>query len=70
MKNDTVMSLQPQHNYITPNSKNKRIPTNNLTLFKHSLSFSGPKTWNSIPDNIKNLPSVNFKKKTEKFYFP
>lgn len=58
----------PQHNYPTRTQHNIRIPRHNLTLFQHSLSYLAPKTWNAIPDHIKNLPSVfSFKKNLKKY---
>ena len=67
VKNDTDMPLQPQHAYFTRNNEKLRIPAHNLTLFQHSLSYSGPKTWNSIPNSIKILPSIHsFKKQFKK----
>ena len=52
----------PHHNYPTRTRSNLRTPIHNLTLFQHSLSYSGPVIWNSIPDQIKLLPtSTSFK---------
>ena len=35
------------------------IPRPNLSIFKESLSYSGPVIWNSIPLEIKNFSSLN-----------
>lgn len=52
-----------QHNYPTSTRENLRIPLHNLTLFKHSLAYQGPKTWNSIPNQIKSLKTIHSFKK-------
>ena len=40
------------------------VPKPNIELFRNSLSYSGSKIWNSIPENIKQCDSVAlFKKK-------
>ena len=57
----------PQHNYPTRTRTDLRVPAHSLTIFQHSLSYIGPKTWNSIPSNIKNLLTLNsFKKHFKK----
>lgn len=67
IKSETSVSLQPQHTYFTRTHENLRTPAHNLTLFQHSLSYSGPKTWNSIPNNIKALNSIHsFKEQFKK----
>ena len=67
IKSDAPIPLQPQHTYFTRTHENLRVPAHNLTLFQHSLSYLGPKTWNSIPSNIKALPTIHsFKKQFKK----
>ena len=46
-------TLQPQHNYSTRTRDNLIIPTHNLTIFQHSLSYLGPKIWNAGPVSTK-----------------
>ena len=66
IKSNTHISL-PHHTHFTRTHENLRIPVPNLTIFQHSLSFTGPKTWNSIPNNIKTLPTTrSFKKQFKK----
>ncbi len=55
------------HNYPTSACENLRVPIHHLTLYQHSLSYTGPKVWNSVPNNIRDLPSVHsFKKQLKK----
>ena len=59
--------LQPIHNYPTRARGNLRTPLHALSIFKHSMSYSGPVVWNSIPDHIRCLNSLNsFKKQFKK----
>ena len=61
-------ALLPQHNYPTRTRENLRIPQHTLTLYQHSLSYLGPKTWNAVPDYIKTLPSLmSFKRQMKKY---
>ena len=40
------------------------VPKNNIEQFRNSLSYSGSKIWNSIPENIKQSESLPlFKRK-------
>ena len=59
----TNNTLLPQHQYPTRTHNNPLIPIHTLTIFQHSLSYLGPKTWNAVPDHIKTLPSLNSLKK-------
>ena len=64
-KNNTA--IRHQHNYPTRTRDNLSIPLHHLTVFQHSLSFTGPKTWNSIPEHIRLLPTIlSFKKHLKK----
>ena len=59
--------LQSQHTYPTRTRAHLRTPLHNLTIFQHSLSYSGPKIWNSIPYHIQNLSTtLSFKKQYKK----
>ena len=62
------LNSQICHNYQTRTRNEIRIPQHNLTLFQHSMSYMGPKVWNSVPDHIKNLPSLPSFKKHYKLY--
>ena len=39
------------------------VPKDNIEKFRNSLSYSGSKIWNSIPENIKQCDSVALFKK-------
>ena len=49
--NTTLKSVSDE-NFVTPRP--------NLSIFKESLSYSGPVIWNSIPLEIKNFSSLNY----------
>ena len=68
INNRNAIDLQlPNHNYPTRTQQHIRIPMHNLTIFQHSLSYLGPKTWNLLPDHIKFLRSLySFKKHIKK----
>ena len=53
-----ITTLQASHEYPTRTRSYLRTPLHNTTLFQHSLSYSGPKVWNSIPQHIKSRPSL------------
>ena len=56
-------NTQPSHNYLTRNQYALYIPRPNLTLFKHSVMYAGPKTWNGLPDFVKRSKSYSHFKK-------
>ena len=60
---NTATLQHPIHNYLTRTHQNISIPAHNLTIFQHSLSYLGPKTWNALPEHIKILPSISSFKK-------
>ena len=63
-KNLANSSPEPVHDYPTRQRHLLRIPSHHLSLFRRSLLYLGPITWNSIPSHIKSLLSPNlFKKK-------
>ena len=65
--NNNIIPPRPQHTYPTRTRNDLRTPLHHLTIFQHSLSFMGPKIWNSVPDHIKSLPTLNsFKKQYKK----
>lgn len=57
--NSNNYNTQPIHTYQTRNQHSLYIPRPNLTLFKHSFMYSGPKFWNSIPKEIKESKSLS-----------
>ena len=60
-------TLLPLHNYPTRTHTDLRLPLHTLTLYQHSLSYLGPKTWNALPNHIKTLPTlISFKKQLKK----
>lgn len=52
-------NTQPLHNYQTRNQYSLYIPRPNLTLFKHSTMYIGPKIWNYLPGDIKQSKSLS-----------
>ena len=48
----------PLHDYPTRARNNLHIPAHTLTIFQHSLSYTGPTTWNSIPTHIKTASTM------------
>ena len=58
-----LIALLPHHNYPTRTREHLRVPQHNLSLFQHSLAFSGPKIWNSVPTHIQQLPTLRTFKK-------
>ena len=54
----------PVHDYPTRQRHLLRLPALQLELFRRSVTYLGPTTWNSIPPHIKTLSSLSqFKKK-------
>ena len=46
------------------------IPTHNLEIFRQSISYAGPKLWNSLPGDIRKANTLNtFKSKYIKYKF-
>src|SRR5436190_20693090 len=64
-KNQNLFST-PEHNYPTRHRNNILIDKFRLSLFKNSLFYYGPKFFNSLPQSIKSLSSINtFKKRVK-----
>ena len=57
-----------QHNYPTRTRDNLRTPLHHLTIFQHSMSYTAPKIWNSVPNPLKSLPTLHSFKKQFKNY--
>merc|ERR1712148_23088 len=54
-----IASFRPIHNLNT-RSRDLALPSfNRLTLCQHSITFNGPKIWNDIPSDLRNLVSLN-----------
>ena len=49
----------PDTSLQSVSNQNFYIPKPNTSLFKNSLSYSGPVMWNTIPSDIKNSSSIN-----------
>ena len=63
--NNTV--LHSQHSYPTRTRDDLLSPLHNLTIFQHSLSFTGPKIWNLLPTELKHSYTlITFKKSYKK----
>lgn len=56
---DNMPLLLPQHNYSTRTRENLRIPQHTLTIFQHSIAYTGPQICNNVPENIKSLPTIH-----------
>ena len=55
LRADTV----PDTSLRSVSNQNFYIPKPIISLFKNSLSYSGPVKWNTIPSDIKNLSTLN-----------
>ena len=65
--NTSVNYTQPAHNYQTRNKNLLSIPPHKITLFKHSLMYSGPNIWNTLPMHIKQSTGLSsFRNKYKK----
>ena len=51
--NSNHLPVTLPHHYSTRNKHTQNIPRHNLTLFRQSLMYKGPKIWNSIPQYVK-----------------
>ena len=58
----------PVHNYNTRNLGNATTTFQRLSICQRSLSYKGPKLWNSIPVSIKNSPSIHTFKRDYKLH--
>ena len=50
----------PNNSIRSVSNNNFTIPVLRTSLFKGSLSYSGPVIWNAIPSDVKNASSINF----------
>ena len=66
-KNHALPKFSVQHDINTRN-RNLKVPSfNRLTLCQHSISYSGPTIWNSLPVYLKQLDSfTSFKKQLKR----
>ena len=68
--NEHIEILLPHHNYPTRTNQHLNIPPHTiLSLYQHSLSYTGPRLWNSIPQQIKTLPLLTSFKNSLKRLF-
>ena len=47
------------HNTRNADSLNVVVPKPNLECFKRCFRFSGAQVWNSLPENLQNVQSVD-----------
>lgn len=55
---------------VDRSSRNKNIlliPNHNTAAFSRSFSYLAPKQYNQLPNNLKNLSLINFKKRLKQF---
>ena len=61
--------LSESHHHDTRNVNLFVIPRYNKTMSQYSFVYSGVKTWNELPSELRNIPSlVDFRKKVKNFY--
>ena len=63
---NNISLLSNSHNYDTRSSYNKNcyIPSIRTNIGKTSIKYQGPIVWNSIPNDLKSLSPLLFKKNT------
>ena len=66
-KNKNNLS-HPTYSYNTRHRNDPLISFHRLTLSRHSVSYSAPSLWFSIPNEIKNSHSLAFFKRKYKSY--
>ena len=68
-KQANLTQFHRDHNYSTRNS-HLLLPTyRRLSLTQHSITYTGPSIWNSLPSEIKSLSTVDSFKSMLKKYF-
>ena len=67
---DKFSGFQTSHSYLTRTGRDRYVPSfQRLTLTRNqSIYFQVPKNWNSIPDDVKNAPSLSSFKNRYKAY--
>ena len=64
-----IMNNQEAHSHDTRHGKMLKIPRVIRTMSKNNIIYIGPKVWNSLPNNVKDVNSLyKFKKKTKSFF--
>ena len=59
----------PQHSLNTRNRNLARPDFHRLSQCQHSISFSGPHLWNSLPQEIREIENLaSFKKKLKSYF--
>ena len=66
--NGHIQVLQPNHNYPTRSYENLNVSLHPISLYQHSLSYTGHKLWNTIPQHIKKQPILTSFKNCLKKY--
>ena len=66
--NGHIQVLQSNHNYPTRSNQNLNVPLHTISLYQHSLSYTGPKLWNTIPQHFKTQPLKIVSKNIYYFY--
>ena len=63
-----IVSANNKESYDTrfSSSDNFLVPKPNTELYKSSFSFSGPKVWNSLPNEIKTSKTTYLNSKSYK----
>lgn len=58
--------MRESHNYNTRNKINFSLPQHHLTVYEKQASYTGPKYYNILPDNLKEIwEERNFKRKLQ-----
>ena len=69
---DNFMFVSESHNYVTRmhSEGDLNIPKPNIELFRQSISYQGPKMWNSLSHDVRNSGSLmTFKRSYKATYF-
>ena len=63
-----LINLLPTHAHLTRHRDQLSLPQHRLCKFQHSTCYLGPKIWNSLPFEIKEVPSLSmFKTKLRNY---
>ena len=55
--NDQTLNI-PNYCLLSVTNNDVMVPRANMSLFKSSLAYNGPKLWNNLPNEIKNMNSL------------
>jgi hypothetical protein len=56
---DNFVNVSDVHSHQTRNQYNLYVPKPKLELFKQSILYTGPKTWNALPDTLKTATELH-----------